>query len=347
MPSSRATMLAMSLVASACGGDDGGNSTGSSTSSATDATQTTGPGATASTDVPDPTSTSTTTSSSTSSPTTTDPTAAPTTSTTAVDPTGTTDDSTSGTTGEPVRDYSNDRRKFFGDARCDGADVLLCDSFEDGAIDLGKWQVTGTVTIDSQHAARGDSAAHVHTEGNGFSYLREVVTFPAPGNTYYGRMFVWIDAVPIAPDWAHWTLVGAIGSGEPGEIRVGGQYNPFAGKNLFGVGTDGGPTGDWTNLDDDPPGQAKAVVVQDWVCLEWLHDGQNDETKFWWDADEHPSLATTAKDHGGNQGADYIMPQFESMWVGWWLYQGGPNPDHYDIWIDEVAVDGARIGCIL
>ncbi|MCY1011811.1 hypothetical protein OV079_40910 [Nannocystis pusilla] len=160
-------------------------------------------------------------------------------------------------------------------------------------------------------------------------------------------MFVWIDAVPIAPDWAHWTLVGAVGSGEPGEIRVGGQYNPFVGKNLFGVGSDGGPTGDWTNLDGDPRGAPTAVVVKDWVCLEWLHDGANDETKFWWDATEHPSLATTATSHGGNQGADYVMPQFESAWVGWWLYQGNPNPDHYDVWIDEVAIDGVRIGCIL
>lgn len=41
------------------------------------------------------------------------------------------------------------------------------------------------------------------------------------------------------------------------------------------------------------------------------------------------------------------MPQFESMWVGWWLYQGNPNPAQYDVWIDEVAIDGTRIGRIL
>ncbi|MFZ6184543.1 hypothetical protein [Nannocystis pusilla] len=340
----------MSLLSvCACGGDDGGNSTGSDTSSSTVEGPTTGTTAapsTGDTDAPT-TSTSTSTSTSTTDASATDTTTS-TTSTSEVGPTtDTTGDDTTSTTGEPERDYSSDRTKFFGDPRCDGADVLLCDSFEDGAIDLGKWQVTGTVTIDSQHAARGESAAHVHTEGNGFSYLREVVTFPAPNNTYYGRMFVWIDAVPIAPDWAHWTLVGAIGSGEPGEIRVGGQYNPFAGKNLFGVGSDGGPTGDWTRLDGDPRDNPTAVVVQDWVCLEWLHDGANNETKFWWDATEHPSLATTATSHGGDQNADYVMPQFESAWVGWWLYQGNPNPNHYDVWIDEVAIDGVRIGCIL
>ncbi|HWB75929.1 MAG TPA: hypothetical protein VG755_13265 [Nannocystaceae bacterium] len=253
----------------------------------------------------------------------------------------------SGTTGEEGRDYGSDRTQFFGDPRCDVPDLLLCDSFEDGALDTDVWQPNGDVSIDSAKGARGSGSLHVHAEQNGWSAVHETVTFPAPNNTYFGRMFVWIDAVPIAPDWSHWTLVGAAGSGDSSEIRVGGQFNPFAGMNLFGIGTDGGPTGDWTNLDDDPPGAPMAVVVQDWVCIEWMHDGANDETRFWWDAVEHPSLATTPDvEHGGIPDAQYVMPEFESVWVGWWLYQGGPTPDHYDVWIDEVAIDAIRIGCI-
>jgi hypothetical protein len=142
-------------------------------------------------------------------------------------------------------------------------------------------------------------------------------------------------------------LVGAQGRDVPGEIRVGGQFNPFEDKNFFGVGTDGGATGDWTNLDDDPAGNANAVTVQDWVCIEWMHKGDTNETRFYWDAVEHASLYTSATDHGGNQSAQYILPTFSSVWVGWWLYQGGTNPDQYDVWIDEVAIDGARIGCVL
>jgi hypothetical protein len=292
---------------------------------------------------------------STSSPTTTsspETTAGPTTSETVTSSAEVTsadasDSGGSSTTGDEGRDYDDDRSKFFGDPHCDVPDLLLCDSFEDGAIDMAVWQPQGNVSIDNSKAARGSGSLHVHAEQNGWSGLHETVTFPAPNNTYYGRMFVWIDAVPIAPDWSHWTLVGAAGSGDTSEIRVGGQYNPFAGMNLFGIGTDGGPTGDWTNLDDDPPGAPMAVVVQDWVCLEWMHDGANDETRFWWDAVEHPSLATTAMtEHGGNSGVPYVMPEFETLWVGWWLYQGGPTPDHYDVWIDEVAIDAIRIGCI-
>src|SRR6185369_16678781 len=107
-------------------------------------------------------------------------------------------------------------------------------------------------------------------------------------------------------------------------------------------GTDGGPTGDWTNLDGDNGSQP--VPVQSWVCLEWMHKGDTSETKFWWDGVEHPSLRTTESMHGGTDDP-YTLPDFNEMWIGWWLYQEGPMPDHFDVWIDEVAVDYARIGC--
>lgn len=246
------------------------------------------------------------------------------------------------------RDYSSDRDAFFGDSRCDAAGLLLCDDFEAGTIDSATWSTQGAVpTLDTTRAARGSQSLHFATQQNGLSLLRTTSIFPVTDNTYWGRMFVWIDALPIAPDWAHWTIVGADGADVPGEIRVGGQYHTFQQRNLWGVGTDGGATGDWTYLDDDPRGNAVTAPTQAWVCIEWLHDGQNHETRFYWDAIEHPSLATTASEHGGDQGADYLLPTFDSVWVGWWLYQGGPDPDHYDVWIDEVALDTIRIGCVL
>ena len=334
MRASRSCLALFVLAAPACGGADDGQSAGDT--SAAEASSSAGTSASVT-----GTSASTTVGESSGGPGTTGTSA--TTTTTGADGSS---DGGSSDTGDQGRDYGNDRDKFFGDPHCDVPDLLLCDSFEDGALDTRTWEPINNVTVVSDKAARGSGSLHVHADQNGWSGVRETLTFPAPDNTYFGRMFVWIDAVPIAPDWAHWTLVGAAGSGDTSEIRVGGQYNPFAGMNLFGVGTDGGPTGDWTNLDDDPTGAPMAVVVQDWVCIEWMHDGANDETRFWWDADEHLSLATTATMHGGNQGANYVMPEFESVWVGWWLYQTGPNPDHYDVWIDEVAIDAIRIGCI-
>ena len=45
----------------------------------------------------------------------------------------------------------------------------------------------------------------------------------------------------------------------------------------------------------------------------------------------------------------YELPTIASVWVGFWNYdQGKPTtPDHYDVWVDEFALDSQRIGCDL
>ena len=39
-------------------------------------------------------------------------------------------------------------------------------------------------------------------------------------------------------------------------------------------------------------GNPTPVPAQQWVCLEWMIDSAADETRFFWDAVEHPSLHT-------------------------------------------------------
>ena len=107
--------------------------------------------------------------------------------------------------------------------------------------------------------------------------------------------------------------------------------------------TDGG-TGDWTNSDKDPGGHPSAVPLGQWLCIEWMHKGDTNETAFWWDAASHPSLSTTSTSHGGN-AVPFLLPQFTNVWFGWQEYQTSTEP--FELWIDEIAIDGARIGCIL
>jgi hypothetical protein len=240
--------------------------------------------------------------------------------------------------------FSTNRDDFFGEPRC-GSDFALCEDFESGSLDSDRWDQRGTVDIDDSQSARGSYSAHFHTVDNGIAYITQTEAFPAPNNTYYARIFVRFDAMPTAPDWAHWTVAGAQDAtvtDDAPEIRIGGQYHPDQDVNLFGVGTDRGPTGDWTNLDDDDGPQE--VPVQEWVCLEWMFDGENNQTKFWWDGVEHPSLATSETMHGGSDDP-FILPDFGSSWFGWWLYQPDTNPPEFDVWIDEIVVDYARVGC--
>ena len=57
-----------------------------------------------------------------------------------------------------------------------------------------------------------------------------------------------------------------------------------------------------------------------------------------------PSLYTSAAVHGGNTNP-YILPQFDAVSIGWQEYQ--PSSETFEMWIDEVAIDSQRIGCVL
>jgi hypothetical protein len=254
--------------------------------------------------------------------------------------------------GNPGRTFSTNRDDFFGDSRCDKAGTLVCEDFESGSFDTAVWHTKfDAPAVDGMQHARGSKALHLSTDMTSGSGIETNKIFPAMNDHYFGRMFVYFDALPTSPQWAHWTVVGANPAQDSdisGEIRVGGQYD--GSKNRFGVGTDGGPTGDWTNLDGDPQNAVKAVPEDEWICLEWEHDGGTDQTRFWWDGVEHTSLGTDRDvQHQGNSDVKYDLPDFGSLWVGWINYNQGKTvvPGHFDTWIDEVALDSQRIGCSL
>jgi hypothetical protein len=252
------------------------------------------------------------------------------------------------------RDLSSDRAAFFGPSRCADAHLQLCEDFESGALDPTVWTVTGTApVVDTLQAARGTHALHITVPGKGASYIDETKTFPAPNDTYYGRAFVYFQSLPTPAssfDYAHWTFIAASGTGVTGEVRVGGQMQN--GVNLFGVGTDSltdpNGSGDWTNADRDPGpnGTPSPVPTGQWLCIEWMHDGAHNQTRLWWDAVEHPSLGTVpTTPHQGNATVPFTLPTFTNVWLGWYEYQ--PTTEPFELWLDEIAIDGARIGCVI
>ncbi|MEO8900374.1 MAG: hypothetical protein ABI488_02075 [Polyangiaceae bacterium] len=250
------------------------------------------------------------------------------------------------------RDLSTDRSRFLGASRCAQANVQLCEDFESGTLDPNTWTAIGSTkpVIDDVQKARGTKALHLTITGNGQSAIRESKTFPATNNTYYGRVFAYFASLPTATgmSYSHWTMIAASGTQVGGEIRVSGQLQD--GVNLWGVGTDstasGTGTGDWTNADADPNGSPLAVPTGQWLCIEWLHKGDTNETRFWWDGVEHPSLYTKpSTPHGGNEGVQYILPQFQQVWLGWQEYQASTTK--FELWLDEIAIDKDRIGCVI
>ena len=224
---------------------------------------------------------------------------------------------------------------------CSGA--LFCETFEslaDGpAQPTSTWAPmtnNGTLTLDAMHA-RGARALHVRTMGNGRAYI-QTTSFAPPSNSFFGRMYLWVDAFPTAPNYAHYTLVEAAGTGA-GLIRmVGGQYVSGNGA-LWGVGSDGGPTGDWTNWKTSAPAESGK-----WLCMEWEVQAMDNTVRIWIDGVAKPDLTVSTTMHGGTQ-VDFVFPTFNRVWFGWWLYQAGPTPNQFDLWMDDIALATTRVGC--
>jgi len=230
---------------------------------------------------------------------------------------------------------------------CAAAGVLFCEDFDrlplGGASSL-EWGIdtrNGTLTVERRDPGgrRPAKVLHVRTRDNGRAFLR-VDDFAAPGNRFFGRMRLRVDAFPTAPDWAHFTLVEATGSGSGEVVRpVGGQYVPSLNRSLWGIGADGGPTGDWTQWRESAP-----TTEDRWQCFEWQLDAADNRVAVWIDGVANPELTASTTAHGGNN-VPFILPTVNTVKIGWQLYQGGTRPANFDLWIDDIALSTRRLGC--
>lgn len=235
---------------------------------------------------------------------------------------------------------------------CQRPGLAFCEDFEAlaaGAVSNATstaWDIetsAGSLAIDSAHA-RGAKALKVSTTGNGRARLVKTGLALA-NNSAWGVMHAWVTAFPTAPDYAHYSLVELAGTGNPSAIRpIGGQYIPTFGPNnpagaFWGVGSDAGPTGDWTNWKYTAPS-----VGGQWLCLEFRMDNATSGIDVYIDGVAKPEMSVTRTNHGGTN-VDFVFPTFDRVWFGWWLYQANPTPNTYDVWLDDLALGPDRIGC--
>lgn len=226
---------------------------------------------------------------------------------------------------------------------CATADALFCEDFQArpiGSASGPDWGVaTNNGSVAVEQAGGGNKVAHVHTDGNGMAFLT-VDDLDAPDNTFFGRFRVKVDHFPTSPDWAHFTLVEATGTGSSEVVRpFGGQFAPTVGPDatFYGVGADGGPTGDWTNWRESAP-----TVADAWQCVEFSWDGADDAIDVWLDGVAQPDLSVSRTDHGGNP-VDFVLPDVDTIKIGWQLYQG--TTDSFDTYLDDITFSAERVGC--
>ena len=195
----------------------------------------------------------------------------------------------------------------------------------------------GTLTVAPSATGHGREL-RIRTEGNGRAFLVFGELSP-PGNSFWGRVRLRVGGFPTAPDWAHWTIAEASGADSPTLVRpLGGQYAPTDDGNFWGVGSDLGPTGDWTSWKTTSP-----AVAGSWSCVEFHLDARDNRVNVYLDGVERSDLTVSTKEHGGTTD-DFVFPTFDKVKLGWQLYQTDPTPSSYDIRMDDIALSTRRVG---
>jgi hypothetical protein len=231
-------------------------------------------------------------------------------------------------------DAGPNKAAWFGAARCANSGLAFCDSFEAASIDTNRWTIekngSNTVTLDTTQHARGNKALKLHFVGNtNFQYawlstLKPFDQTPALQTHVFGRLFYKIDKVPTKA--MHWTTIevdGPLANGTNARLRYGGEYDNFMANYVTGAGEMG-------------KFSKTAFPVNQWTCLEWEYEKSTNTMRLWSDETLISDAEVT--------DPKWIHPKYDKLYVGWQNYQ--PNlVVPMNVWVDDVAVNAARIGC--
>jgi hypothetical protein len=237
-------------------------------------------------------------------------------------------------------------------AGCPGG-ALLCDDFEKyitpADLALG-WKATAsggaTITVDATRTWKGTKSLHIKGAAGTPSAVivkEGAPLFPIPGNVMFGRVMLWLTGTPGGS--YHWNSIQAAGvitaSNQWGKYGWGGQF----GKVLAGYTVRQNAAG--SAIVDCSKPSAMAFPAQKWVCVEWAFDGTKNEMHMWFDgqllADADIVGTGTRCVAGGDIGKPWAAPVFSNLTIGWQQYQASSGP--LELWLDDLVVDKARIGC--
>lgn len=227
---------------------------------------------------------------------------------------------------------------------CATGGYLICEDFESTATSAtpNGWNRSGNAAVADDQAAHGTHSLRIEAADNG---ARRITTDAAVlGSGHWGRIYYKVQ-IPVPTAFVHSTMVVLQGVGPAdgynGEYRVVDTVKQAGDASarhqfLYNVEPDGAPpefgTGspyNWT-FDDA------------WHCAEWHIDNPTQSYEFYIDGMKVDSI--TKNNGNGNYTGTDIPPVFTQLKVGWNNYQSAPPG--FVAWIDDVALDSTRVGCI-
>jgi hypothetical protein len=215
-----------------------------------------------------------------------------------------------------------------GPSLCASAGFLFCDGFEGT---LSAWVADtsgGEVAIDTTRAFHGTHSLHAHTDvvATGLlpfqkAYVDHVQTWPL---TMFARAFLYIPS-----PYAGQSAAGVLNAFQSGLPYAGAEIDllPSTERLAFNGFNDPSLSGNIAS--------STALTLDAWHCLEMAIDGENQAFHAYLDDVE---LHDLSHDLAG------MPPTLSVLQVGLGFSQALPQPAA-DLWVDEVAVNGSRIGC--
>jgi hypothetical protein len=204
---------------------------------------------------------------------------------------------------------------------------LFCDGFEQGLANwTGSSNVGGQASVDSIHVYRGAKALHSHLDAlavgaSATALVTKYGSTPWPTHVFT-RLFAYVPS-PYPP------------SGE-GLLDIDHLVSPFAGIGLLLLPPSAGlgmltfntsPNQNWRST-------TTSSALDQWVCFEVEVDTTAETSHLYMNDAEVTDLMHTG----------LALPQLGLTNVGLSV-SGGSAQGPTDAWLDEVAVDSARIGC--
>jgi len=216
-------------------------------------------------------------------------------------------------------------------AGCANNDYPICIDFESG-IDDAVWDEGSEGAITTDEFAHGTASYHAYSRPTGAPRLVTTQLGPIT-NVLWGRFYLRLS--PGAPG-GHGNIMAAHEGSNWYEL--GWQFN-----GLMGV---------WHWDGGENPLRSMPTIVDQWYCVEFLFDGTKNEMPKWYVDGTEVSYYMGEP----NNMKPELITQFDQLDIGFTTYAGlGLNPEPYgnddmphltDMWLDDIAFDVERIGCI-
>jgi hypothetical protein len=169
---------------------------------------------------------------------------------------------------------------FYGAVRCPTDPYIVCDDFEDAAIDTTTWNIhlaTATLTPDTTRAARGNQSLHALTQtGGGDAMVELKAPVALAGQRLWGRMFMYLPARTLPMLQNHSNLATAAGN------------NDVPTNAVYGAWIGGGKIGslfyqDTPNVDTSGLGLMTFAPTERWFCVSWDFNGVDNQIRVFFD----------------------------------------------------------------